>query len=369
MVSSIIIAHYYQIGTAATNRIIAYAKSFSELGRCVTLVLGCEEALPIPEVKNVNVIRVISKYHFLVAPQMAKVVKKYYTNGSAILVYGSPLLCLFLSSKKFNIYFECTEVPMYGKSKGWGLRLKESYKLSLAKRATGMFVISNALKAYFIQRGIKNISVINMFVDASRFDIDVPQNNGKYIAYCGTISPFKDGVDCLIEAFRMFRESHMDYSLKIIGRFESEKSEQEVRELVESLGLNTAIDFTGLVSAEEMPKLLKGASMLALARPNNVQAQYGFPTKLGEYLVSGKPVVVTRVGEIGDFLTDGVNCRMAEPDNPQDFADKMVWVAENKEKALLLGEKGKQLTNKVFSSHEQCKKAIEFMDKSMGCCH
>lgn len=368
MVNHIIIVHLYNPGSAATNRIIAYAKSFVKLGRKVTLILGCEKPLDLPLFKGVDVYDVMASRH-LITMRMAKRVKKFYSEESAIFIYGSPLMCLYLPQRFYNIFFECTEVPLYGKDSGLWLRFKESWKLQLAKRATGMLVISKALKDYYVQRGIKNIEIINMFVDASRFDISILEHQEKYIAYCGTVSLFKDGVDCLIKAFHLFHELHKEYSLKIIGRFENEESEQEICELVESLGLNTAIDFTGLVSADEMPKLLKGAYMLALARPNNMQAQYGFPTKLGEYLATGKPVVVTMVGEIGDFLVDGVNCRMAEPDNPQDFAEKMSWVAENEEKALVLGEKGKQLTNKEFSSLEQSKKAIEFMEKSIECCH
>lgn len=362
MLSHILIVHLFQPSSAATNRIIAYAKSFAELGKKVTLVLGCDYKSSLPVLENVEIICVTAPVHHLLVPKMSMEVKRHYTTESAILVYGSPLLCLFLPKWRYNIFFECTEVPLYGKSKGFWLKLKESFKLRLTKRATGMFVISNALKAYFVQRGVKNISVINMFVDASRFDVDAPESVEKYIAYCGTVSPYKDGVDCLIKAFHLFHKSHKEYTLKIIGRFENENSEQEVRELVKSLGLDNAIVFTGLVSADDMPKLLKGAYMLALARPNNMQAQYGFPTKLGEYLATGKPVVVTKVGEIGDFLIDGANCRMAEPNNPQDFAEKMSWVAENEENALTLGEKGKQLTNKEFSSLEQCKKALDFMD-------
>ena len=47
--------------------------------------------------------------------------------------------------------------------------------------------------------------------------------------------------------------------------------------------------------------------MLVLARPDNIQAKGGFPTKLGEYLATGNPVVVTKVGEIPNYLIDGVN--------------------------------------------------------------
>ena len=52
------------------------------------------------------------------------------------------------------------------------------------------------------------------------------------------------------------------------------------------------MEFTGRTSPEVMPQILTDASILALARPNNVQSQNGFPTKLGEYLATGNPVAI-----------------------------------------------------------------------------
>lgn len=358
----IIIAHFYQPGTAATNRIIAYAKSFASLGQEVTLVLGYNQINPLLDLDGVDVKVVTAPCHSLLVPNIAMEVKRLYTNKTSILVYGSPLLCLFLPKSKYRIFYECTEIPLYGRPKGVAIRIKEAFKMYLAKRASGMLVISQALRDFFYKKGVTKIEVVNMFVDATRFEIQDKEKNIKYIAYCGTVSPFKDGVDCLIKAFEIFNKKHTEYRLKIIGRFESPDAESIVRNLARDLGLSDCIDFTGIVMPDEMPELLLGASMLALARPNNRQAQFGFPTKLGEYLATGNPVVVTNVGEIGVFLHDGENCRMARPGDAEDFAEKMIWVAENPEASKIIGAKGKELTRTEFSAVEQSKKALTFMN-------
>lgn len=363
MTEKLIIAHLYQPGSAATNRILAYAKSFKKLGKSVRLVLGCDEVMPLPKLNDIEVVGIKASTHFLLFPSMAKEIKKCYTNESVILIYGSPLLCIFLPKSRYNIFFECTEVPLYGKTKGIAPRIKEGVKLFLTKRATGMMVISRALKDYFGQRGVKEIEIVNMFVDAARFDIQTQETERKYIAYCGTISPYKDGVDCLIMAFAKFHKTYPDYRLKIIGKFECDESERIVRKLANELCLSESIDFTGMVTSDAMPQLLNGAAMLALARPNNRQAQFGFPTKLGEYLATGNPVVVTNVGEIGEFLYDGVNCRMASPGEVNDFAEKMAWVADHPEEAKVIGLKGKELTRNEFSAMVQSRKALNFMAK------
>ena len=57
-------------------------------------------------------------------------------------------------------------------------------------------------------------------------------------------------------------------------------------ELIENLGVKNSVIFTGIVSAAEIPQILKNATVLALDRPDSLQAQCGFPTKLGEYLLT-----------------------------------------------------------------------------------
>ena len=359
----VIVAHHYQPSTAATNRIFAYAKGFVEADKEVFVVMGTEVHIEAPIIDGAQVIMVEVSKHNQMARKLAKEIKKQYLpNQTVVLVYGSPILCWYLPKRKYNVFFECTEVPFYGREKTTSLFLKEGIKRLLAKRALGMLVISNALKTYFTNQGIKDIAIVNMFVDAARFDIQTQETKEKYIAYCGTISPYKDGVDSLIRAFGLFHQEHNDYKLTLIGGFENEASEKYLRGLVNEMHLVDYICFTGRVLPDDMPMLLCGAQMLVLDRPDNEQAKYGFPTKLGEYLATGKPVVVTNVGEIGTFLKDGINCRMAQPADENDFASKMSWVANNRDEASRLGKEGKRLTLTEFSSIEQSKKALYFME-------
>lgn len=74
------------------------------------------------------------------------------------------------------------------------------------EKLDGLLVISNSLKDYFINQGIKpnNVCVVNMFVDATRFERRDKTDDEKYIAYCGSVSSKKDGVDILIKSFAIF---------------------------------------------------------------------------------------------------------------------------------------------------------------------
>ena len=85
--------------------------------------------------------------------------------------------------------------------------------LRACRQLDGLFVISTPLKSFFISQGIilNKIHIINMTVDNNRF-LGLKKNTSveKYIAYCGTASNNKDGVDDLIKAFSIVAKKHTD---------------------------------------------------------------------------------------------------------------------------------------------------------------
>lgn len=199
-----------------------------------------------------------------------------------------------------------------------------------------------------------------MIVDSQRFEgLRKEIISEKYIAYCGTVSNSKDGVDDLIRAFSLVHSQIPDIKLYIIGSVPSNREKSSNMELVNELGLNDFVVFTGVVPASEMPQMLKNATVVALARPDNLQAKNGFPGKLGEYLLSETPTVVTKVGDMPLFLTDGIDALLSEPSNPQDFASKVIWAIENPGKAAEIGKRGAQLAQKKFNYLTETRKLLE----------
>ena len=110
-----------------------------------------------------------------------------------------------------------------------------------------------------------------------------------------------------------------------------------------------SVVFTDSVSPTTIPQYFVDAEMLVLARPNNIQAKYGFPTKLGEYLLSGRPVVLTDVGNITDYLKDGVSAFIAKPGDINCISDKMMEVSANPEKNDSVAIAGKEVAMKAVS--------------------
>lgn len=204
-----------------------------------------------------------------------------------------------------------------------------------------------------------------MTVDLSRFADVATTNDYKkpYIAFTGTMTNQKDGVDVLIKAFAKIADKYPAYHLYMAGFWHYDVPMQE--QLIAELGLKERIHYIGTLSRDQIPSFVCNAAILALSRPDSHQAQGGFPTKLGEYLATGNPVCVTKVGEIPDYLKDNVSAFMAEPGNVDSFADAMDRALSDDEKAKRVGANGRKVAEEHFNAEVQAKRLVEFLESNM----
>lgn len=362
----IIVQHQYASTTPKTQRMLAAAKQYVENGLEVVFIVSTDDA-KFDTIQGVRFVKITENRKKLIQSffHFQHAIKREYDAHSVILFYEVPLYAFLFRKKKYNVFSEVTEIPFYGKKLTLSKKIIAKIRLNAIRGFSGLMVISKALKEYYQGHGITNIEVINMFVDASRFEKLQKQLQKNNITYCGRISYQKDGVNDLITAFSLITSKHPDYELKLIGAFENAEVEIRLKQLIKELNIEDKVRFTGLIDAKELPQHLKNANVLALARPDNIQAKYGFPTKLGEYLATGNPVVVTKVGEIPLYLKDKENAFLSEPNNPQNLAYVLDYVISNPDEAKRVGREGVSLTNSSFSSKFQTECALKFIRDSI----
>ena len=354
-------------GYAHFNRLIAYAKGFYSQGYEPLIVSFKNMDLGgfMPE-KNISIIGLLPtriknrylKYVFSFLSLSFFVLTKLSDEDIIILYGDGEYLPLLVKLRRGNIYHEITENPEVV-----GLhRISVSRYYRYCSRTRGMFVISRSLKTLLIQNGIaeKKISIINMIVDSSRFSSEpsiLPFGN--YIAYCGIIrSDEKDAISFMLNVFQEYHESFPDRKLLIIGPIFSKELQSRYESIIDSLGLNDCVVLMGKVLPKDMPKYLMSAEMLLMTRQATTQTQYGFSTKLGEFLCSGRPVITSAVGDVSLFLKDGDNALLARPGNINDFVERMNWVSKNPELATRIGMNGKQCALISFNYLTETKKII-----------
>lgn len=248
-----------------------------------------------------------------------------------------------------KVFHERTELPYaLGRNSKKQQQMLQYYQEKLLPRFDGIFLISNKLMQYMSQfnRATKKLVTV---VDLSFFTTDKASPYPfPYIGYCGTISGNKDGVPILIEAFATITNKYPETKLVLVGNNSNKPAIKETLDAIEKYGLTNKVIFTGLVDRDMMPVILCNAEILVVSKPDNEQNSGNFPIKIGEYLATGVPVVVTSVGEIPLFIKDGESGFLAEPGSAASFAAKMDEALNSKERAVAAGAKGKRIAAENF---------------------
>ena len=367
-----IVCNSYQPNTAPTNRVLSFVRGFSELGieaEVVFLTPNSERSKVNKHYPHITFKYMWEKLHFTNSI-VNKLAEEYYgwkfarslKPGDVVFLtnFGN-IFFKVINRKGVKVVHEKTEHPDIYSFKGFNVN---RYKREV-KKVDGMFVISTALKDYYASLGLSKdkIEIVNMTVDSNRFIGLKKQPSEKYIAYCGTASNNKDGVDELIKSFAIVHKVLPEVKLYIIGKTPDKDDVSGNLNLINNLGIKKSVVFIGIVSAAEMPQILKNAAVLALDRPDSLQAQCGFPTKLGEYLLTENPVVVTKVGDIPLFLKDGETALIAEERDPQDFSSKLIWALQNPEEASKIGKAGALVAMREFNYLNETKKIIDVIKR------
>lgn len=204
-----------------------------------------------------------------------------------------------------------------------------------------------------------------MTVDLKRFSVG--SSNGvvhkrPYIVYIGVLNNQKDGVDILIRAFGEIAAKYPEYTLYLTGFYHHDVPMQ--RQLISDLNLNDRIVYPGVMEKTDIPSFIQNAELLVMARPDSRQARGGFPTKLGEYLSTGNPVCVTRVGEIPDYLEDNISAFLADPGSVESFASAMDRALSDSENAKRVGANGRKVAEKHFSTDVQGERLMAFLEEN-----
>lgn len=251
-------------------------------------------------------------------------------------------------------------------------RVIEDFKMNFflnksIKSYGGIALMTRTLLNYFkIELVSKKQDLLHlpMTVDLNRFNLEFEQPNEfkkPYIAFVGMMNNIKDGVDVLISAFSYIEKEFPNYNLYLVGPWQPDINGH--LQQIQDLKLSQKVYWMKTFPRELIPPIISNAEMLVLPRPESKQAKGGFPTKLGEYLATGRPVCATSVGELSDYLEDEKTVFFADPGSVESFANAMIRALKNPELAKKVGQEGRKVAEREFNASIQARKLKNFFDK------
>jgi colanic acid/amylovoran biosynthesis glycosyltransferase len=257
-------------------------------------------------------------YRFWVASRVAAILKKENCRHLHVHFAHIPTDIAMYASVMSGVPFTFTSHANDLFERGWLL----SQKVARARFAA---TISEHNRRFLMNQGApaEKIHVIRCGVDAGAF-ASRPAKSLNEPPRLGTLGRMveKKGFDTLVQACGFLNTQGNRFHLEIAG---DGPLQNDLQERVRSLDLTTMISFLGPLPHDRVPEWLQSLDLFVLPCKKDTRGDMdGIPVVLMEAMLSGIPVISTRLSGIPELVEDENTGLLAQPDDPQELARAIV---------------------------------------------
>ncbi|MEI6750653.1 MAG: glycosyltransferase, partial [Bacteroidota bacterium] len=166
----------------------------------------------------------------------------------------------------------------------------------------------------FIEKKIRVVPTgidLTFFSDANEIPTPEKLTRSKELIYIGRLASPKQVYE-MLQAFKILVKTVENCHFSIAGTGPLQTSLQQS---VEEMGLEKYVSFTGVLSKLQIRELIYNCDAAILLSGNE-----GSPISVKEILACGKPVIVNDVGDLTEYVIDGKNGYIVNPDNHPEVA-------------------------------------------------
>ena len=133
---------------------------------------------------------------------------------------------------------------------------------------------------------------------------------------------------------------------------------EELRALARDLGIEQDVFFTG--RCNRVAELLFASDVCVLSSKAE-----GFSNAILEYMGAGRPVVATNVGGASEAIAEGESGYLVASGDYETMATRITTLLRDPQKAKAMGERGRAIAQKRFSSEVQLQRTAELYDRAL----
>lgn len=197
----------------------------------------------------------------------------------------------------------------------------------------------SVLEGYGIDRGRIHVAPLTLPVEYRDHPEPHEPVDPNMIFFAGWRNERK-GLHRLLEAMPMVLRDHPDAHLVACGgsvRF-GDAYEALLRQKIDQGGLQDRVSFLGHIPPEDIKRYLQKAAVVVIPE----QYENMSPLLMIESMSLARPLVISRVGGVPEFIEHGVTGRMADPLDPADFAQNILAVLQDPQAAARMGEAARE---------------------------
>lgn len=372
----------FPYGMAAAKRRLCYARGLQAEGHTIDVVVcqkcfdrGDDDGFPsVGEYCGIKYVYVCGKYKH---SKYNKVLRgldyfvldyvrsflyalKHIRRGEAVFAYYYPLILqiLIIIASKLNgakiVKETCEHPSALGKVNSKWHKLCKWFEYHFVMPCyDGFIAISRELEKFVFKYKGKHAQCIVVPIlvespDESAGTFCENEYTVPYILHTGTMLEQKDSISKILRAFTRFKKETAS-SCRLVFTGPHSTAKCKYLPLIRELGIEESVDLLGMISAERVASLQRRAAMTIIYKSDNIQTRNCFPTKLGEMLIYGIPVITTTVGDANLYLEDGKSAFIIKPDDEERLVRCIRFVLDNPVEAQRIGLAGKNVALKYFN--------------------
>ena len=181
---------------------------------------------------------------------------------------------------------------------------------------------------------------------AEQAESDYP--SGDPVLVVAASADYRETIEFILEAMTHVWRRHPSCRLQITGVTPQRGRGGWLCERRRQGDLDERVELPGLLPRPELLELYAAAHGLLIPLFDDVRSTARFPTKIGEYLASGRPIVTTAVGEMPRYFEDGVTAFMCPPGDPRSYGEKIADLLSDPGLAAAVGRAGRELCRRTF---------------------
>lgn len=198
----------------------------------------------------------------------------------------------------------------------------------------------------------------NMFVSARAGGIASrsTRDNAQFRIACVASLEEVKGHRFLVRACRLLTDRGVDLHLDLAG---AGNLREDVERLVDDLQLRDRVTFHGAVPRPEVQRILQEADVAVLAsHPTSSGRREGIPVALMEAMMSGLPVVASRLSGIPELVEHARTGFLVPSGEPGAIADALERLARRPELRARMGAAGREKVKREFDIHEGARQLL-----------
>jgi glycosyltransferase involved in cell wall biosynthesis len=378
-------------GMASTQRARLLARGLVENGINVTFL--CVKALERQPAENLNAKGIYEGIYFEYTPGVTvrseSFIKRRWLELRGLMVAINRLITLKAKDEIYCIYlFGNEKLTMTGciyriiavllriplllelNEMPWSLKPNPTYwekKISPIAGASGAIVISDFLYHWVLNESGRISKKVSMLYIPTMMDPGEREKGSSQISqdtprvlFAG--SPiYSETIRFIIKSMDFVINEYPRCQLIITGCKKTDPHGAWMQSEKIGLTLQDNIIFAGYVPRNELLILYKGSNALLIPLFDDFISKARFPIKIGEYLLSGRPVVTTNVGEVTKYFKNNENAFICEPGDPKTFAELILTALRDPDRANEIGRMGRATAIQNFDYSIRGKEFTQFV--------